>query len=114
MSTPPKEHKPGAGPTLEHTFLGVAPAAPEPPSAPPAAPAPGSPPPSSSAIVAAPMISVSGDRKARPAGAAAGPASPAAPTHPPAPARPAALQGGWQNAGVARPDQTALQGTPGA
>ena len=108
MSTPPKEPKPGAGPTLEHTFLGVAPAAPDPASTPPAAPASSNPPPSSSAIVAAPMISVSGDRKAQPA---------APPTPPAPPARPAPLQGGWQSAGTARPaatDQTAVQGTPGA
>src|SRR6185436_8276238 len=62
MSTPPKEPKPedaarrAAGPALEHTFLGVAPAAPEAPS--PAGS--GGSAAGGSAIIAAPMISVSG------------------------------------------------------
>ena len=124
MSTPPKDPagtprtpsrsvagdtphpKPGAGNALESTFLGVAPVAPEPSTTPPSSPSP--PVGGGSAIIAAPMISVSGDRKPR---------QPAAPATPAAPTRPAALQGGWQSAGVARPqspDQTALHGTPGA
>ena len=134
MSTPPKDAagtprtpsrsgggdtphpKPGAGNALESTFLGVAPAAPEPPTTPPSSSAPAAGGASGgSAIIAAPMISVSGDRKPRPLSAA--PAAAAVVAGPAAPLRPAALQGGWQSAGVARPqspDQTALHGTPGA
>jgi hypothetical protein len=111
MSTPPKDPKPGTGSALEQTFLGVAPAAPEPPPARPA----GTPAAGGSAIIAAPMISVSGERTARPAVTPAAVGNPAPAVNPPA--RSTALQGGWQSAGVPRPqatDQTALHGTPGA
>jgi len=124
MSTTPKGPKPEeagtAGrpprPALDQTFLGVAPALPVPAASPahpgnPAKPAA----PGGSAIIAAPMISVSGDR-AR--GANPAPA-PQVVTPAPAPAPRAPLQGGWQSATVmprapGNPEQTMLHGTPPA
>ncbi|MEY2931778.1 MAG: hypothetical protein RL033_2527, partial [Pseudomonadota bacterium] len=119
MSTPPKEPKPedarrGGASALESTYLGVAPTiTPEQAGTAGGAPAGGS------AIIAAPMISVS-DRTKRgtaqpPAAAtplAVAPTAPAAP-----PARATGLQGGWQSAGIPRapsPEQTVVHGTPGA
>ncbi len=115
-STPngPKREGSGTGgdvprPSLDQTFLGVAPPA-------PARPATAS----AAAIVAAPVISVSGKEPAgkparapEPAPAQAAPARP--PTATPAPAN---LGGGWQSAKVApRPvgaDRTLLHPTPAA
>lgn len=122
MSTPPKEPKPedarrGGASALESTYLGVAPTiTPEQAAAAGGAPAAGS------AIIAAPMISVSDRTKrgaAQPAAAvtpgAAAPAAAVAPVAPPA--RGTGLQGGWQSAGIPRapsPEQTIVHGTPGA